>query len=375
MLAACTALAAGCTGSGAPDNDKDKGRAPLARIATNPLDNAVAVGLHTPVRVAASGGMLTRVRVTDPTGHALTGSLNPARTTWTATGALVPAEVYSVQAQAVNRDGKSSQTSRTFSTTQPSKALNTDVMPREGAEVGVAMPIAVRFSAAVRNRAAVEKRLQVKTSRPVVGAWHWISPSEIHYRPKTYWPAHTRVTLSADLDKVNAGADVWGTANLTRNFEIGNSVVTKVDLVDHHARTYIDGKLERTIAVTGGKPGWETRQGTKVIIDKQTDYVFTNEMIGVPESYSLLSQYAIRVTVSGEFLHTAEWSTGSQGNSNVSHGCVGMNLEDSDWLFHHTRIGDPVEVHNPAGPRMELTNGYGDWNLSWTQWKAGSALG
>jgi hypothetical protein len=33
-----------------------------------------------------------------------------------------------------------------------------------------------------------------------------------------------------------------------------------------------------------------------------------------------------------------------------------------------------VVVTVGTSKRMELTNGYGDWNLTWSQWLAGSAL-
>ena len=42
-----------------------------------------------------------------------------------------------------------------------------------------------------------------------------------------------------------------------------------------------------------------------------------------PEYYDLDDvEYAMRVTYSGEFLHAAPWSVGSQGYANVSHGCT-----------------------------------------------------
>ncbi len=93
-----------------------------------------------------------------------------------------------------------------------------------------------------------------------------------------------------------------------------------------------------------------------------------------PEYYNLSNvEYALRVTYSGEFLHAAPWSAGSQGSANVSHGCVGMSLTDAQWLYDRTSRGDVVEVTGSAR-RMTLDNGYGDWNLSAQAWRKGSAL-
>ena len=49
------------------------------------------------------------------------------------------------------------------------------------------------------------------------------------------------------------------------------------------------------------------------------------------------------MTYSGEFIHAAPWSVGSQGCANVSHGCTGMSTADADWLYDMTQRGDVVE--------------------------------
>ena len=93
-----------------------------------------------------------------------------------------------------------------------------------------------------------------------------------------------------------------------------------------------------------------------------------------PEYYNISNvEYALRVTYSGEFLHAAPWSVGDQGSANVSHGCVGMSAADAAWLYNLTKRGDVVEVTG-SNRYMTLTNGYGDWNLDFADWSAGSAL-
>ena len=79
------------------------------------------------------------------------------------------------------------------------------------------------------------------------------------------------------------------------------------------------------------------------------------------------------MTYSGEFIHAAPWSVGSQGSANVSHGCVGMSTENAGWLYSLTQRGDVVDVTGTDRP-MELANGFGDWNLSWADYQDGSAL-
>lgn len=147
----------------------------------------------------------------------------------------------------------------------------------------------------------------------------------------------------------------------------------KVNLKSHYLTAYKDGKKVRSIPVTGGKPGWTTRSGTKLIMAKEYDKVMTNEQIGAEEEYSLKAAYAMRLTNSGEFLHSAPWSVGSQGRANVSHGCVGMSIADSRWLSEQTLIGDPV-VTTGTNRGIEPGNGYSDWNASFKEYAKGSAL-
>ena len=103
-----------------------------------------------------------------------------------------------------------------------------------------------------------------------------------------------------------------------------------------------------------------------------------SETIGIDpnsaDGYDLNNvEYAMRLTYSGEFVHAAPWSVGQQGSANVSHGCTGMSTENAEWLYNNTNVGDVIEyVGSDKG--MTLTNGFGDWNTSFKDYRAGSAL-
>ncbi|MDT0433040.1 hypothetical protein RM649_36175, partial [Streptomyces sp. DSM 41770] len=67
-------------------------------------------------------------------------------------------------------------------------------------------------------------------------------------------------------------------------------------------------------------------------------------------------------------------SIGSQGNTNVTNGCITLNLENSQQYFNSARYGDPVEV---TGTRIDLSYADGelwDWAVDWSEWKSMSAL-
>jgi lipoprotein-anchoring transpeptidase ErfK/SrfK len=132
------------------------------------------------------------------------------------------------------------------------------------------------------------------------------------------------------------------------------------------------------VPITTGKPGFVTRSGTKVIIEKFPHKRMNSETIGIdpngPNGYNIGNvQWAMRVTYSGEFLHAAPWSEAYQGHSNVSHGCTGMSTANADWLYHMTRRGDVV-VTTGTSRQMTLDNGYGDWNEPFSTYAQGSAL-
>ena len=115
--------------------------------------------------------------------------------------------------------------------------------------------------------------------------------------------------------------------------------------------------------------------GTKVIIEKDRRHDMNSETIGIdPNSangYNLKGvEYAMRLTYSGEFLHAAPWSVASQGRANVSHGCTGMSTANAGRLYDNSMIGDPVE-YTGTNRYMTLTNGYGDWNESFSKYANG----
>ncbi|HEY6738247.1 MAG TPA: Ig-like domain-containing protein [Actinopolymorphaceae bacterium] len=354
--------------------DENGAKLPPARIVVTPAAKSSNIEAGSEVRLTAPGGRLVEVTVQDSEGRPLAGVMDATSTSWVSSGGVAPSTTYTVRARAVGHDGETLQKQQSFTTEQADNVVKAQITP-SGDDIGVGMPVVVKFDKPVQYRAAVERRMSVKSSKPVVGAWHWFGDQEVHYRPKKYWPAHSDVTVRLFLRGVKVSDDVWGAEDQVQEFGIGRSVVTKVDLIDtHHAKVYLDGKFARSIPVTGGQPGWRTRNGVKVVLEVRTGITFTDEQIGAAENYTLYSPYGLRATWSGEFLHTASWSVGSHGVANVSHGCVGMNLENSRWLWKHSQVGDPIEFRSD-GEEMAVTgNGYGDWNLSWTEWQKGSAL-
>jgi len=375
-------LVTGCTSSSTPPAADAAAQVVEQVLPTtidlSPVSASSDVSPAEPVTVTAQNGTLTEVTLTDGKDRVVPGQLSADGSQWDVEpGTLRLGQKYLITARAVDEQGKETTRTGFFVTVEPRKELTTSISPLDGQTVGVGMPVVVRFSHQVRDRAAVEAALTVTSSKPVEGAWSWVSDEEVHYRPKDYWPTHTKVRLKVGLRSVDAGRGVWGTSNRTIRFETGASMVSVVDVDRHRLTVFRNGKKARVIPVSTGKAGFLTRNGTKVVLEKHTLKVMDASTIGIspgdPEYYRLDVPYALRVTWSGEFVHAAPWSVGSQGRANVSHGCVGMRTSDAIWLFNRTLVGDIIKVK--GSPReIEPGNGYTDWNVSWAEWLEGSAL-
>lgn len=333
------------------------------------------------VVVTAKDGQLASVRVLGPHGKELTGSYSTDGSTWTANSAALDyAATYSLAATAVDSRGVPVSTQQTFTTAEPEKVFSAFVTPSQGSVVGVGMPIAVAFDRdiAPAERASIEQALAVRTSAPVVGAWSWTGAREVRFRPVAFWPANSQVQVQADLTGVRLSDGAMGSGNTLTSFAIGPSMLTKVDALTHQASVFRDGSLIKTIPVTTGKPGFETRSGTVVITTKEPVRIMDAATGGTdkedPEYYRIEVHSAMRITASGEFLHGAPWSMWAQGKRNVSHGCIGMSPENALWLFERSNIGDVVEVSGTSVPQ-NLGNGVTVWMNTWEDWLADSKAG
>jgi lipoprotein-anchoring transpeptidase ErfK/SrfK len=390
-LVTVAALTAGCTSTGGNQAASQGGDEPsassapsssappqsAATVATNVARTGVAVDKV--VKLTAAKGTFESVTVRGA-GKKLAGDLSADKTSWTSQARLEPGTRYRVNTTAVDAEGLKATERSSFTTQALSLEQQTypSFVPLSGETVGVGMPVIVHFDVAVADKASIEKHLKVTNTSGQKGAWHWISDNEVHWRPVTYWKPGTDVTVTADVNSIPAGNGVYGQLSRTSTFHVGDSVISRVNAQTHQMKTFINGKLARVTPITTGKPGFTTRSGVKVIIEKFRHKRMNSETVGInrnsPDAYDIDDvEYAMRVTYSGEFLHAAPWSVGSQGHDNVSHGCTGMSTANAAWIYNISKRGDVVEYTGTDRP-MTLTNGYGDWNDSFANWRSGSAL-
>ncbi|MFF4578715.1 Ig-like domain-containing protein [Streptomyces sp. NPDC001389] len=351
--------------------------ATLPTAAGGPLEVALA---H------AEAGRLTDVTVLDGHGRRLAGEVAPDSGRWHNTEPLRAGEAYTLQVGAQDGDGTPVGVTLAFRTARPAaegSRLTAEFGPRPGT-YGAGEIVTAELSHPVpadapEARARVEQALQVTSEPHVEGAWHWVDATTLHFRPRTYWPAHTVVRVRSGLDGVELGEHGYGGPSEPLEFTVGDRIEAVTDSAAHEMTVRRNGRVIRTIPVTTGKAGFLTRSGIKVVLGKEAKVRMRGDTVGIQkgtkEFYDLPVLYATRVTWSGEYVHAAPWSVEAQGAENVSHGCTGMSTEDAAWFYETVREGDIVEVVNSGGDRMSpFDNGFGDWNVDWRTWLAGSAL-
>ncbi|WP_433338225.1 Ig-like domain-containing protein [Spirillospora sp. CA-294931] len=376
-IACVAALAAGCSSGGDDDKGgKDAAKA-AATLAVTPANGTRQVAPDQPVTVRADKGKLTEVTVADAKGRKAEGRLAADARSWRTSWGLRPATTYTVTAKGADDDGKAVTTTSTFTTLTPAKKLETGMSPLEGETVGVGMPIQLLLTKPVtgkQGKAAVERALEVRMSKPVEGAWYWISDKEVDFRPREYWPAGQKVQVVAHLAGLKAGEGLYGMKDRTLNFKVGPRHVTTINAKTHRAKVTDGGRTVRDMKVSLGKPGDDSYTGVMIAQEKNPAMVMDSATTGNPGAYRTPTKWNVRMTYSGTFIHSAPWSTGSQGSANVSHGCVNAAPDDARWFYNFTQRGDVIEVTGTTR-KLRFGNGPTPWAKSWTDWLAGSALG
>ncbi|WP_329257802.1 Ig-like domain-containing protein [Actinoallomurus sp. NBC_01490] len=353
---------------------------PPATVTVLPARGTHAVPPDAPVSVRVRDGRLRSVTLAD--GGRLEGRTSADGTLWWPRWTLSPGRSYTLVVTVAGANGRVGSVRSTFRTRRVAHTIGaTVVAPEPGATVGVGMPIILRFAEPVRNRAGVERSLALWTSVPVTGAWHWTSPSEVVFRPRAYWPAHTRVRLLAHLSGLRLAGASYGAEDLARDFSIGDAHITVASARSHHQEVRVNGRSVRRMPISMGKGTqlkYTTTSGIHLTMEKNHHVVMDSASVGCPpgcpDHYRHDVYYAVRISDSGEYEHSAPWSVGDQGSRNVSHGCINLGPRDARWFFRHTQPGDVVQVTGTRR-RLDPGNGWGFWQLSWPEWLATSRLG
>ena len=385
-VAAASAVAlvlSACSGTSAPPTPQvisDKGD-PFSdllvpRLQSSALDGAVGVPVDAPVTVSAGDGVLGAVNMVNEEGEPVAGQLSPDGLTWSTAEPLGYNKQYTLTAEALGLGGVVSNRV-TFQTASPENLTMPYVLPNDGEVVGVGQPIAIRFDENIPNRLAAEKAIAVTANPPVEGAFYWLSNREVRWRPAKYWKPGTSVDVAVNTYGVDLGDGLFGQEDITTRFTIGDEVIATADDKTKTLTVRRNGEVIKTMPISMGKNSTPTDNGAYIIGDRYPHLIMDSSTYGVPvnspNGYRLEVDWATQMSYSGIYVHSAPWSVGSQGSTNVSHGCVNVSPSNAIWFYDNTKRGDLVEVVNTVGPTLSGTDGLGDWNIPWEQWRAGNA--
>lgn len=396
VLGACAALMVGaltltaCGGSANAESEHDKGgrtavRTSTAKIVISAEDGSTGASINS-TGVQVSAGTLTDVKMTVAgTGQAVEGSLSGGGRTWKPKEQLERGTKYEISATAKDASGRTVAAGSVFTTVSSSNSFIGTYTPDNGTTVGVGMPVSFTFDKAITDTKAVQSHITVTSSSGQRVAGHWFGAQRLDFRPQEYWRAGSKVTMKIDLDGVQGADGVYGVQKKTVTFTIGRSQVSTVDVGTQTMTVVRDGGTVKTIPISSGSPEHTTYNGQMVISEKFTQTRMNSRTVGLGGEYDIPDvPHAMRLTSSGTFIHGNYWYDKGNppfGRTGTSHGCVGLGdvqgaqaASSAKWFYDNSLIGDVVTVKNSPDKTVAPDNGLNGWNMSWSEWSAGSAV-
>ena len=127
-----------------------------------------------------------------------------------------------------------------------------------------------------------EQAIHISSTPPVPGKFYWMTPTQLRWRPLSFWPAHTAVHVDA--------------AGTISDFMTGDQLIATADDATHQLTVTRNGTVEKTIPMSMGMAagGHQTPNGTYYVLDKKAKVVMDSSTYGVPVN----STWGYKVTMS-----------------------------------------------------------------------------
>jgi lipoprotein-anchoring transpeptidase ErfK/SrfK len=381
ICGALTLFVAACSSSAPPTGSKSQHGshtgtvakpAGVAQVSITPANGTGHVKPNKGVTVTVAHGKLQSVKVTTLHDGAA-GTLTQNGTVWHSLWPLRVGAHYQVTATALGTDGKTVTATSSFRTLHAAQTFQASTI-LGNQTYGVGIPIMIDFNHTVlpKYRAGIEQAIEIKSSKPVVGAWEWDSQCTnavmcLNFRTREYWPQNTKVSFDAHFNGAEVAPGVFGTSDLSQRFRIGASLIGVTSTKTHLTRIYWHDKFYQTWTDSSGMAGDDTADGTYLTIEKANPTLMSG-----PGYKNVPVYWSVRFTWSGNYYHDAPWSLGEQGFTNVSHGCVNLSPQHSEWYYVRANPGDPITITgSPVAGKWD--DGYTEWFLTWKQLLKSSA--
>nr|WP_156096416.1 Ig-like domain-containing protein [Amycolatopsis jejuensis] len=376
-LGACSggsSVNAGGTTGGGP-TEAPSATAKPASVALTPAAGAGDVAPGEPAKVSVTNGTIGSVTLANSDGKQVQGQPSADKKSWSTTEDLGYGKTYNWSGQATGEDGKPVQISGSFTTVKPRRQMQGSLNVGDDQEYGIAMPIALTFPSAVKDKAAVERALSVETTPKTEGSWAWLNgDTSVHWRPKEYYQPNTKVTVTANLYGVSMGDGTYGKQDVSAKFTIGRSQIVKGNTQEHTMQVIRDGQQVMDFPVSYGldsDPGRVTHSGVHVVMSKHATYSMSNPRYNYTD---VNVPWAVRISNNGEFIHGLAASIWAQGKKNISHGCLNLSPKNAKTYYDSVLPGDPVEITGSTQQLGSKDGDYNDWTYDWAAWTKLSAL-
>ena len=134
----------------------------------------------------------------------MAGTVDASGAAWTLTDRLEYGQTYTIAGTATDSAGGTTPITGTIATVNPLATVPISFVQDEGGTFGVGQPVVIVFEGQVTNKSEAEKQLKLTTDKgDIEGSWGWLQDediqgdgvlrSQVHWRPKDYWPANTKV--------------------------------------------------------------------------------------------------------------------------------------------------------------------------------------
>jgi lipoprotein-anchoring transpeptidase ErfK/SrfK len=356
-----------------------------AVVTVSAAPGATTVNPVTPIKVAVANGQISSVSLLSSDGTLVKGALSADKKSWSSAEPLGYSKTYKLTASATNAEGSQSTKTSSFTTVTPNNLTMPYIEQASGyaiasnAVYGVGQVVRIHFDESIPNRKAAQDALSVTTVPTQVGAFSWLSDTDVYWRTKDYMKSGTKVTINAKVYGKDLGNGLYGQADTSAAFTVGAKHVSIADDNDKLVKVYANDTLIRTMPTSMGRhtsiPGdtglidLRTNSGPHVVIGGETNINMNSASFGLSKganSYKTVVPVGVKISYDGEYVHWADWSVWAQGNTDTSHGCLNVSPADSWWFYGFSRPGDIVDVRNTGRTLAEWNSGY--WNVSWATW-------
>lgn len=248
-------------------------------------------------------------------------------------------------------------------TTPPPLTAETNV--RGLTNLGLMLPLQVKFSEPLADQGSAANQLQVRTQdgKDITGKWRWLGPRQLKFTPQPAWPASSTINVSANGQKLKSEQGGMLKQALIEQFSTGTDRRLVVYLDRQRLDALENGKVVRSFKVSTGKSKTPTVTGSFYIYDRYRHKRMRSDVAkGQPGFYEVEDVPYTQFFHKDYAFHGAYWHN-SFGRP-ASHGCVNMATkeqnkrwpnvsEDAGWLYQWGALGLPVTVTNATSEPIQ----------------------